>query len=245
MQLKDVPDNFSISYERSGRTSRPSKIATLALGCADGLMRAWGRGNGRVIVNGRFAPTIGIKLQPWLNKGPLLSIDWERSIKGVNKSNLEYDRWEVDAQWKYHIPGLRLLNMRAGFGLYTTKETDYFLDFTNFRDENLPEGWNDDWSGNFQLLGSREYNVSDYYLRANLSYESPLLLATWIPYLGKYIEKERFYVSGVLLEKTRPYIELGYGFTNRYISVGAFASFRNAQFDQFGMKFDFELFRRW
>ena len=192
-----------------------------------------------------FAPTIGIKLQPWLNGGPLLSVDWEHSFKGVNKSNLKYDRWEVDAQWKYHIPGLRLLNMRAGFGLYTSKETDYFLDFTNFRDENLPEGWNDDWSGNFQLLGSREYNVSDYYLRANLSYESPLLLATWIPYLGKYIEKERFYVSGVLLEKTRPYIELGYGFTNRYISVGAFASFRNAQFDQFGMKFDFELFRRW
>lgn len=192
-----------------------------------------------------FAPTIGIKLQPWLNGGPLLSVDWEHSFKGVNKSNLKYDRWEVDAQWKYHIPGLRLLNMRAGFGLYTSKETDYFLDFTNFRDENLPEGWNDDWSGNFQLLGSREYNVSDYYLRANLSYESPLLLATWIPYLGKYIEKERFYVSGVLLEKTRPYTELGYGFTNRYISVGAFASFRNAQFDQFGMKFDFELFRRW
>ena len=59
VQLKDVPDNFSISYERSGRTSRPSKIATLALGFADGLMRAWGRGNGRVIVNGHFAPTIG------------------------------------------------------------------------------------------------------------------------------------------------------------------------------------------
>lgn len=192
-----------------------------------------------------FAPTIGIKLQPWLNKGPLLSIDWERSIKGVNKSNLEYDRWEIDAQWKYHIPGLRVLNMRAGCGVYTTKASDYFLDFTNFRDENLPEGWNDDWSGNFQLLRSREYNISDYYIRGNLSYESPLLLATWIPYLGKYIEKERFYVSEVLLEKSKPYIELGYGFTNRYISVGAFASFRNAQFDRFGMKFDFELFRRW
>ena len=192
-----------------------------------------------------FAPTIGIKLQPWLNKGPLLAIDWERSFKGVNGSNLKYDRWEVDAQWKYKIPGLRVLNMRAGGGVYTTKETNYFLDFTNFRDENLPEGWNDDWSGNFQLLGSREYNVSDYYIRGNVSYESPMMLATWIPYLGKYIEKERFYISGVLLERSRPYFEIGYGFTNRYISVGAFASFRNAHFDSFDMKFDFELFKRW
>ena len=192
-----------------------------------------------------FAPTIGIKLQPWLNKGPLFSFDWEESIKGVNQSNLEYTRWEFDAQWKYKIPGLRVLNMRLGTGLYTSKSTEYFLDFSNFHDENLPEGWNDDWSGNFQLLGGREYNESKYYIRTNVSYESPLLLATWIPYLGKYIEKERFYISGVLLERSRPYYEIGYGFTNRYISAGAFASFRNTKFEEFGVKFDFELFKRW
>ena len=192
-----------------------------------------------------FAPILGIKLQPWLNKGPLFAIDWERSIKGVNGSNLEYDRWEFDAQWKYRIPGLRLLNMRAGTGFYTKKTTDYFLDFANFHDENLPEGWDDDWSGNFQLLSGREYNESNYYIRANLSYESPLLFATWIPYLGKYIEKERFYFSGVLLEHSKPYFELGYGFTNRYISVGAFTSFRNRHFAEFGIQFDFELFKRW
>ena len=192
-----------------------------------------------------FAPILGIKLQPWLNKGPLFAIDWERSIKGVNGSNLEYDRWEFDAQWKYRIPGLRLLNMRAGAGFYTKKTTDYFLDFANFHDENLPEGWDDDWSGNFQLLSGREYNESNYYIRANLSYESPLLFATWIPYLGKYIEKERFYFSGVLLEHSKPYFELGYGFTNRYISVGAFTSFRNRHFAEFGIQFDFELFKRW
>jgi hypothetical protein len=192
-----------------------------------------------------IAPTIGIKLQPWLNKGPLFSFDWEESIKGVNQSNLEYTRWEFDAQWKYKIPGLRVLNMRLGTGLYTSKSTEYFLGFSNFHDENLPEGWNDDWSGNFQLLGGREYNESKYYIRTNVSYESPLLLATWIPYLGKYIEKERFYISGVLLERSRPYYEIGYGFTNRYISAGAFASFRNTKFEEFGVKFDFELFKRW
>ena len=192
-----------------------------------------------------FAPILGIKLQPWLNKGPLFAIDWERSIKGINGSNLEYDRWEFDAQWKYRIPGLRLLNMRAGAGFYTKKTTDYFLDFANFHDENLPEGWDDDWSGNFQLLSGREYNESNYDLRANLAYDSPLVLATWIPYLGKYIEKERFYFSGVLLEHSKPYFELGYGFTNRYISVGAFTSFRNRHFAEFGIQFDFEIFKRW
>ena len=191
-----------------------------------------------------FAPYIGFKFLPWLNRGPLIAINYERAIKGVLHSNLDYERWEFDAQWKKKMPGLRTLNLRAGAGFYTNTE-DYFVDFQNFRDENLPEGWDDNWSGDFQLLSAREYNRSDYYIRGNISYESPMVFATWIPYLGKYIEKERFYLSGVQLAHSRPYYELGYGFTNRYISVGLFASFRNAHFDDFGISFDFELFKRW
>ncbi len=192
-----------------------------------------------------FAPMIGLKFLPWLDKGPLLSIDWERGIKGVNKSNIDYERWEFDAQWKHKIPGLRVLNLRAGAGFYTNRGEEYFLDYANFRDNNLPEGWDDDWSGDFQLLDSRVYNESGSYFRANVSYESPMMFATWTPYLGKYIEKERFYVSHVLVEHTRPYFEIGYGFTNRYISVGLFASFYNTKFESFGIGFDFELFKKW
>ncbi len=191
-----------------------------------------------------FAPMIGLKFQPWLNNGPTLSIDYERAIKGVMNSDLEYERWEFDAQWKKKIPGLRVLNLRAGGGFFT-KSGNYFVDYVNFRDENLPGGWDDNWSGDVQLLRSREYNRSDYYIRSNVSYETPMMFATWIPYLGKYIEKERFYLSNVLLEHSRPYYELGYGFTNRYISVGAFASFRNTTFDRAGVEVEIELFRRW
>ena len=192
-----------------------------------------------------FAPFVGIKLSPWLHKGPVIAIDWEKSIEGVRNANVAYERWEMDAQWKHKIPGLRLLNMRAGYGFYTNRGENYFLDYANFRDNNLPEGWDDDWSGNFQLLDAHIYNESAYYMRANVSYESPMLFATWLPYFGKYIEKERFYVSSVILERTRPYFEVGYGFTNRYISLGLFASFYNSRIEKVGINFDFELFRRW
>ena len=192
-----------------------------------------------------FAPMIGLKFSPWLNRGPVISIDWERSFKGVFHSNINYERWEFDAQWKKKIPGLRVLNLRSGYGFYTSRNENYFLDYANFRDNNLPEGWDDNWSGDFQLLNSRVYNESDYYIRWNVSYESPMLFATWFPYLGKFIEKERLYVSSVLLEKTRPYSELGYGFTNRYISIGLFASFLGTDFQKFGVSLDFELFKRW
>ena len=59
LQIKDVPAGFSVSYLRSGRTTRPSRIATLPVGYADGLPRNWGAGRGYVLIGGRRAPIIG------------------------------------------------------------------------------------------------------------------------------------------------------------------------------------------
>ena len=187
---------------------------------------------------------LGIKILAW-EHGPLFSIDWERGINNVFKSNIDYERWEFDGQWKYKMPGLRILNLRAGYGVYTRRKQNYFVDFENFQETNLPEGWDDDWSGDFQLLDGEAFTFSNYYLRANVSYESPLLLGTWLPYVGKYLEKERFYINSVLLERCRPYYELGYGFSNRYLSAAVFASFKNIRYQEIGFKFEFELFRRW
>ena len=192
-----------------------------------------------------FAPAIELKFRPWYDRGPVITVDYERSIKNVLKSNLQYERWEFDAQWKKKIAGLRFLNLRTGYGFYTDRSDNYFMDYANFCDNNLPEGWEDHWSGNFQLLDGKIYNESNFYYRNNVSYESPLLFATWLPYVGKYIEKERLYFSNVIVQHTRPYFEIGYGLTNRYVSLGFFASFLNTSFQKAGITFDFELFKRW
>lgn len=57
-QLKDVPAGFSVSYGRIFTAERPSKIATIALGYADGYPRPYGP-SGEVIVNGVKAPLAG------------------------------------------------------------------------------------------------------------------------------------------------------------------------------------------
>ena len=189
------------------------------------------------------APSIGIKLLPW-RKGPTVSIDYERGLKS-SEVNTTYERWEADISMKHHMRRLQTLNLRMGGGLYTTRGNNYFMDYTNFRDNNIPEGWDDDWSGHFQLLSSDLYNASDYYLRGNVSYETPLLVAALTPLLGRYVERERVYWSGLLLANTRMYSELGYSFTCRYASVAFFASFFNTNYQKFECKFTFELFRRW
>ena len=185
---------------------------------------------------------LSIKTRPW-RKGPLFTFDYERGLPG--KNYLDYERWEIDASLKHRMHRLQTLNLRVGTGFYTKRDKNFFMDYSNFRDENLPEGWDDDWSGNFQLLDSHIYNMSDYYIRGNVSYESPLMAASFVPFVGRYVERERIYLSTLSIAHTRLYSELGYGFTCRYFSVGIFASFFNTQFQETGAKFTFELFRRW
>ncbi len=191
-----------------------------------------------------FAPVLNVRLSPW-GDGPILNIDYERSIKGILKSSLEYERWEIDASYKHRMPCLRVLSMRLGTGFYTNKKTNYFIDFSHFYQENIPGGWNDDWTGQFQLLNPGWYNESNYYARLNTTYESPLLWLSWLPVAGRYVETERLYLSALSIDKTRPYAEVGYGFSSRFISVGFFASFLSTHLQDYGCKLTLELFDKW
>ena len=190
-----------------------------------------------------LAPMIGMKLTPW-RKGPVFSIDYERGLK--NKwFDQKYERWEADASYMHPLPSTQTLNLRMGYGFYTLRSGNYFMDYTNFRNDNLPGGWDDDWTGDFQLLSRRMYNQSRYYLRSNVSYETPILLSSFIPWLGEYMERERFYLSSLFIQHHKPYQELGYSFTTRFVSLAAFVSFSNITPIEFGTKISLELFRRW
>lgn len=192
-----------------------------------------------------FSPVFELQLRPWGWSGPIFTADYDRAIKGAFKTNTEYERVELNGEYIHHINRLQCLQMRAGAGFYTMKgKQAYFLNYENFRENNIPGGWNDDWSGEFELLRSDTYNTSNYYLRANCTYESPLLLLSWLPLLGHYMEMERIYVSALDVRQIHPYIEVGYGFTTRLFSMGFFLSSGQGN-RTVGCKFGFELFRHW
>ena len=192
------------------------------------------------------APAIGIQWSPKGKRGPVLTLDYERGIKGLFGSNIEYERVEMDAQSIFYSSRRRSYSLRVGTGFYTKKGDHWdFVDYTNFHDNNIPGGWNDDWSGEFELLSSQWYNASDYYARTNFTYEAPMLAVAWVPLIGRFIEKERLYISSLVVRHLHPYSELGYGVTTRLMTLGVFAAFHNASFDGIGCRFGFELFRNW
>lgn len=192
------------------------------------------------------APALQLQFRPRGWDGPYFTLNWERSFKGLFNSDYEYEKYEFDASLIRQFHRLRSLSLRFGAGAYTLKNSkSYFLDYSNFRDENIRGGWKDDWSGNFQVLRSRYFNSSDYYVRANATFESPLMILSRLPFIGKYFEMERIYASGLMTQNLKPYVEMGYGFTNRIFSLGVFLGTRNGKFDGIGCEFGIELFDKW
>lgn len=57
--LREWEAGECIGYGGRGVLTRPSKVATIPIGYADGMNRHFGRGNVKVLVNGQWAPTVG------------------------------------------------------------------------------------------------------------------------------------------------------------------------------------------
>jgi alanine racemase len=58
-QVKKIQANETVSYSRSGRLLKDGKIATVRIGYADGYLRAFGNGIGKMLVRGKLVPTVG------------------------------------------------------------------------------------------------------------------------------------------------------------------------------------------
>jgi alanine racemase len=58
-QIKTIKKNETIGYGRRGKLKGEGKIATLALGYADGYSRKLGMGKGIFEINGQLCPTVG------------------------------------------------------------------------------------------------------------------------------------------------------------------------------------------
>ncbi|MBQ8866323.1 MAG: bifunctional UDP-N-acetylmuramoyl-tripeptide:D-alanyl-D-alanine ligase/alanine racemase [Bacteroidaceae bacterium] len=59
LQIHDVPADDTVGYSRRGLLNRPSRIAALPIGYADGLNRRLGNGRAYCLVNGQKAPYVG------------------------------------------------------------------------------------------------------------------------------------------------------------------------------------------
>lgn len=202
-----------------------------------------------------FSPRIRIEWTPGMyyymngrrkmnvkSKMPTFVFDYERGLKGVFGSAEGHERWEFDVQQIIKLNQIRSLAYRVGGGMFTRMDNMYFVDFVNFKRSNIPEGWNDEIGGTFQLLDGRWYNSSREYWRGNVTYESPFIFLLPLNRWLGMVQHERLYGGVLFMPHLNPYIELGYGIETHAFDVGMFVSSVNGKYDSFGFKFTFELF---
>ena len=58
-QVKQIASGDTIGYGRTGKAGSPMKLATIAIGYADGFSRSFSRGVGKILVHGKLAPVVG------------------------------------------------------------------------------------------------------------------------------------------------------------------------------------------
>ena len=58
-QVRRVVANDTIGYNRNGKLAKNGKIATVRIGYADGYLRAFGNGVGKMMIKGTLVPTVG------------------------------------------------------------------------------------------------------------------------------------------------------------------------------------------
>jgi Alr-MurF fusion protein len=58
-QIKTLDKGETVGYNRKGKLARPSRVATVCIGYADGVSRALSNGKGKMWLHGKLAPIIG------------------------------------------------------------------------------------------------------------------------------------------------------------------------------------------
>ncbi|WP_300729710.1 DUF5686 family protein [uncultured Bacteroides sp.] len=174
---------------------------------------------------------------------PTFVADYECGLKVLPHSG-KYHRLELSAEQQIRIRNLHSIAYHVGGGFFSNQREMYFVDYVDFANRNLPQGWNDDIGGAFQMLDGRWYNASRHYVRGNITYETPFLLLYPVSRLLSFIQKERIYAGVLFMPHLNPYLELGYGFGTHVFDFGVFIGNEQGKFTSVGCKFTFELFNR-
>lgn len=172
---------------------------------------------------------------PLHSSWPTFMIDYERGL-GESGRSTHYERFETDIRYRLPLHALRSFYFRLGAGFYTRRGRNCFLDYDFFRQSYLPETWDDEMAGRFQLLDTHWYNESRYYVRSTASYESPMLLFSRLKFLTRVVQKERLYANLLTVRRLGCYSEWGYGVATPLIDVAAFVAIAGQGQTGFGAK---------
>lgn len=178
---------------------------------------------------------------PLFSYYPTFMLKYERGFS-IGKGKTGFERIETDIQYRLPLYALRTFYFRMGAGMFSHRQKHCFLDYDYFRFQYMPQGWNDELTGEYQLLNPRFFNESRFYLRFTSTYESPMLMLSRLFPLSRAILNERLYFNLLSVRSLTFYTEIGYGINTHLIDFGTFISITPDYSCRIGGKIVFKLF---
>lgn len=174
---------------------------------------------------------------------PTFRLDIEKGISGIFNSASRYERFEFEILKNFNIGHKRLVG-RTGMGMFTNYKSTYFIDYRNFNRNTMSEMYLSDIGGRYYLLRNSLYNVSNRYFHVQGVYETPFLFfRNGSQRRVSIVRNERIYLSTLLLENQKPYVEYGYGISTHLFDIAIFSKLQDNKLGGFGFRIALELFR--
>lgn len=174
---------------------------------------------------------------------PTFSFEAARAFRNIFGADSDYSRMEFDVHQDIRIRPSRVFAYHIGAGSFLRQKGEYFINYRYFsRHMYTSQHVEDRLGGAFQLLDDYWYSSSPAYVQSHFMFATPFGIMHTLPAISKYAIQERFYL-GYLWAKGKKglYTELGYGFSNNYFSLGAFAGFARYKYYSAGVKFSIEI----
>jgi len=126
-------------------------------------------------------------------------------------------------------------------GIYYEKENMHFSSFKHFKTLEEPFTTRDFKRG-FFLMDTYGYSTNSKYLEMHTQYTTQFLLLKLLPWISNQLWTENVYASCLFTDESRPFYEFGYSIGQILFAgeIGAFTSFKGANFDGFGVRATFK-----
>lgn len=175
---------------------------------------------------------------------PTFGLAYRKGVEGVLESESNYDIVHFSVQQSFPLYLIDKVNYYFEAGKFLSSKSIYFADYQNFNTAPTFVIDNSKING-FRLLDYYAFNTKDYYLEAHLSFENDHILLKYLPFLNRTILDEKLEFGYLYSDRNIHFTEAGLSLTNIFylMDAGAFISFKDDQFNSWGIKLSFYFFQ--
>lgn len=188
--------------------------------------------------------TIGLTARPWMkylirngvkeeipNSSPSFSIEYQRGLKNVFGSDVDYNRLELRARHTVRTGARGTLALSATGGFFPNSAKMYFMDYRHFPG-NLTPFTTSDPVASFRLLDYYLYSTADKYFWGSAHYQFRKFLATQWVMVRMTGVRENIFVNYLATPYSKNYTEVGYTIDGllRFFRLEFAASFQDGRY---------------